>query len=103
MRGLFLQSEARLTIVVRSVRGREGACEYPLHAQLRPPSLAGSDRRAALLAIHGPAPRTRREQGVSAHIHTGRDLCDAQAGIGAEGVDMIAGSELKRKLFEYAG
>ena len=28
--------------------------------------MAGSNRRAALLAIHGPAPRTRRSKGLSA-------------------------------------
>ena len=47
--------------------GRECVRGQPLIAQFRPPSMAGSNRRSALLAIHGPAPSARRDQGLSAH------------------------------------
>ena len=56
-------------------------CGQPLFAQLRPPSLAGSDRRAALLAIRGPAPRDDANKGcphttaVTSGGDFGKELC----------------------------
>ena len=46
-----------------------GACARCLCAKASPPSLAGSHRGAALLAIHGPAPRPRRAQAPCARAH----------------------------------
>ena len=70
-----------------------------LIAKPRPPSLAGSDRGAALLAIHGPAPRPRRDQALS---HRYPPIASAEQ-IGAKGhrvrpgIEAPAGIEVHRE------
>ncbi len=53
--------------LVRALNERRRSYPHRTNDHTRPPSLAGSNRGAALLAIHGAAPRPRRAQGLSAN------------------------------------